>query len=827
MNKKLYSVMNWPEIEGIVYAEASNPFSLLGSHLIKEGNLIQIFRPDAVAVAVKVDGKNYELEKVDEAGFFACLIPSKKKKLDYSVIIEDVKGKTISYKDAYSFDTFSKATVFKNFFAGMEYKANEIFSPKLTSIDGVEGCLFTVWVEDAIRVSVVADFNNWDGRIHQMEKIDDRGIFQLFIPGVTAGAKYLYEIKVRGQKVYRKFDPYAIEMSKKPEDCCIVREDKLEANIVKFKTKNSDAPIRIYELNLDAWSKKSEAKTYKYLANDIISYVKKVGYNYIDLMPIAHYLNDKTYGYTTVSMFAPSSRFGSPKDFLEFVNEFHKNGIGVIIDWNCAYFGTDARGLDKFNGTNIYGGLKPILEKDETWDVYTYDYYNNCVLSFLYSSLYYWIENFSIDGIRIDSLASMLYLDYGKEAGSWIPNIYGGNENLAAIDFIKKVNKIATKEGIITIADETSGWIGITKTFDGDNLGFDYLQNKNWTEEYLNFYEQDPLFRKGLYENLTFPMVYHFNEKFIQKFSSADLYGTGVSLYSLAAGKDDEEKKSDLRTALAYLYFYPGSKMIAFGQDLGLDMTNPAKKEAWELVDENGENYIKSLNGFLDKYADVFKNDNNEDSFEWLENNNATETVLSFARKSANGKILTVVFNFTPVERKAYRLFVCEEGKYKECFNSSLKEFGGNLAKTKTVYRSDREDEHPDARKFIDIDIPGFSAVCYECEAYTEEEIEENKILKEAAVAKKNAEDKAKIAKELATKAEEEARVALEAEKKAKQKADEAVRAKEEAERKAKEAIKASIRIDEETKLRLEKLRAKLNLKDDKSKKSISKRTKK
>lgn len=811
MNKKLYNVMNWPEIEGIVYADCKNPMNMLGSHLIKEGNLIQIYRPDAVSVSIKVDTKTYELEKVDESGFFACLVPSRKKKLDYLVTLEDVKGKTITFKDAYSFDLKPKNDEFKNFFAGHEYDANKIFGSKEISIDGVSGTLFTIWAPQVSRVSVVGDFNKWNGKIHQMEEIDDRGIYRLFIPGVCKGDKYLYELKVRGEKEYYKIDPYATEFTKGKENYSVVGSP-LKKTAKKLKIKQTTSP-RIYELNLLEWSKKSGIKTYAKLAEDIANYLSKLGFDYVNLMPVAEYFNEDTYGYTTIGMFAPTKRFGNPDDFVEFIDILHNKNIGVIIDFNCAYFGTDTRGLHNFNKTNLYGGLSPILEKNETWNVYTYDYYNNCVLSFLYSSFNYWVGNFGIDGIRIDSLASMLYLDYGKEPGSWIPNMYGGNENLAAIEFIKNLNKMAAKENVITIAEESSGWIGITKDFDGDNLGFDYVLNKNWTNDYLEFMEQDPLFRKGLYDNLILPMVYNYNERFIQKFSADDLYGTGVSLYSLAAGNDAVKKKSDVRLALAYLYLYPGAKMITFGQELGLDLTNPALK--WDASDEDIA-FIKDLNHFITSNSEVFDQDTKEDGFRWVEDCNSEETILGFVRIGKNGQTLTAVFNFTPVERVKYRLHVLEAGKYSMIFNTNEEKYGGDEKLTKEIFKSDKNDENPKELDYIDIDIPGLSMLVFSCEKYTEREIEENRILKEAAVAKKNAEDKVKVAKELATKAKEEAIAALEAQKRAEEAAKLALEAKNEAQKKADDAVREAIRIDEETKVLLEELKNKVFKKDTK-----------
>ena len=792
MNKNLYGLMNWPEIEGIVYAECDKPKELLGAHVTGKGLLIQIMRPDAVAVKLHIEGRKtaINMEKVDEAGFFAALVSSKKK-LSYTYSVEKVNGEVIEYSDPYAFENVTKADSYKAFLAGEEMNAAGIFGAHETIVNGVSGVLFTVWAPKALSVSVVGEFNKYDGRVHIMQRIDDTGVFELFIPGLEAGCEYMYEIKKQGRGTVRKLDPVSRTINTIPVTASVVSDEKALGSYVwndsawMLKRKREAAkktPVTVYEVSLDNWSK-AEKKEY------IVDYVKEQGYTHVCLLPVSEYLNEDMDGYSTIGYFAPSHRAGGCDGFKKLVDNFHNAGVGVIMDWNGAYFGTESKGLYDFDGADAYGYLKPSLEKHHDWDVVTFDYKKGAVRSFLMSSVLMWLNDYHIDGIRIDGVASMLYLDYGKQPGTWTPNIYGGNENLDAIEFIKTMNKCIAKrkDGCFTIAEESSGWFGVTAADNDDSLMFTYKQNNCWTKDFLEFMGTDPLFRKGEYDKLTYGMLYNYGEDFILSLNHDDF--REKAFVDMVSGSDEKTHLSDIKAALGFMYAHPGCKMFTAGQDAGI------------------EKFMAELNKFYVKNAAMYELDNDPEGFMWLENSNPDETVIAMQRMDSKGNKLVVAVNFTPVKREGYRLHVDVRGKYKEVLNSEWKKFGGDEKVNGQIIRSDNDG---DDMEYIDVTLPGLSVVIYNCEPYTQLELEEIAVLKRAAVAKQEAMKKAAEAERLELAAAEEAKRAVEARQQAEKACREALEAKEEAVRKAEEAARASEEIDIETKKQLEQLKKKM-----------------
>ena len=792
MNKNLYGLMNWPEIEGIVYAECDKPKELLGAHVTSKGLLIQIMRPDAVAVKLHIEGRKtaINMEKVDEAGFFAALVSSKKK-LSYTYSVEKVNGEVIEYSDPYAFENVTKADSYKAFLAGEEMNAAGIFGAHERIVNGVSGVLFTVWAPKALSVSVVGEFNKYDGRVHIMQRIDDTGVFELFIPGLEADCEYMYEIKKQGRGTVRKLDPVSRTINTIPVTASVVSDEKALGSYVwndsawMLKRKREAAkktPVTVYEVSLDNWSK-AEKKEY------IVDYVKEQGYTHVCLLPVSEYLNEYMGGYSTIGYFAPSHRAGGCDGFKKLVDNFHNAGIGVIMDWNGAYFGTESKGLYDFDGADAYGYLKPSLEKHPDWDVVTFDYKKGAVRSFLMSSVLMWLNDYHIDGIRIDGVASMLYLDYGKQPGTWTPNIYGGNENLDAIEFIKTMNKCIAKrgDGCFTIAEESSGWFGVTAADNDDSLMFTYKQNSCWTKDFLEFMGTDPLFRKGEYDKLTYGMLYNYGEDFILSLNNDDF--REKAFVDMVSGSDEKTHLSDIKAALGFMYAHPGCKMFTAGQDSGI------------------EKFMAELNKFYVKNAAMYELDNDPEGFMWLENSNPDETVIAMQRMDSKGNKLVVAVNFTPVKREGYRLHVDVRGKYKEVLNSEWKKFGGDEKVNGQIIRSDNDG---DDMEYIDVTLPGLSVVIYNCEPYTQLELEEIAVLKRAAVAKQEAMKKAAEAERLELAAAEEAKRAVEARQQAEKACREALEAKEEAVRKAEEAARASEEIDIETKKQLEQLKKKM-----------------
>ena len=814
MNKNLYGLMNWPEIEGIVYAECDKPKQLLGAHVTDKGLLIQVMRPDAVAVKLHLDGRKtaVNMEKVDEAGFFAALVSSKKK-LSYTYSVEKVNGEITEYKDPYTFDNITKTADYKAFLAGEEMNAAHIFGSHEKIVNGVKGVLFTVWAPKALSVSVVGEFNKYDGRVHIMQRIDETGVFELFIPGLNAGCEYMYEIKKQGKGTVRKLDPVSREIKTVPVMASVVSDEKTldsytwNDSIWMLKRKREAAkkkPVTVYEVSLDGWNK-AEKKDY------IVDYVKQQGYTHVCLLPVSEYLNEDMNGYSTIGYFTPSHRVGSCNDFKKLVDNFHNAGIGVIMDWNGAYFGTESKGLYDFDGADAYGYLKPSLEKHPEWDVVTFDYKKGAVRSFLISSVLMWLNDYHIDGVRIDGVASMLYLDYGKQPGTWTPNIYGGNENLDAIEFLKFMNKCIGKrdDGCITIAEESSGWFGVTAADNDDPLMFTYKQNNCWTKDFLEFMGTDPLFRKGEYDKLTYGMLYNYGEDFMLSLNHDDFREKAFA--QMVSGNDVKTHLSDIKAALGFMYAHPGSKMLAAGQDTGVDKPFSTSGDYWQKEESSEhkamEKFVAELNKFYVKNAALYELDNDPDGFMWLENSNPDETVIAMQRADRNGSKLVIVVNFTPVKRENYRLHVDVRGKYKEVFNSEWKKFGGDEKVNGQIIKSDNDG---DDMEYIDVTLPGLSCVIYNCEPYTQLELEEISVLKRAAVAKQEAMRKAAEAERLELAAAEEAKRAVEAREQAEKACREALEAKEEAVRKAEEAARASEEIDIETRKQLEQLKKKM-----------------
>ena len=794
MEQKLYDIMDWAGIEELTYSESADPHRMLGPHATEEGLLIQAFIPTATAITVKLtgNGKKYPMELADEAGFYAVLIP-RKTVTDYTLLVTYDNGTEEEIHDPYSFGPQFTEDELKKFGAGIYYDIYEKMGAHPMTIDGVEGVYFAVWAPCAMRVSVVGDFNLWDGRRHQMRKVGegDASVFELFIPGLAAGCGYMYEIKRQGKGTTRKLDPVSRQISSVPITASVVSDENMPDSyawndglwmIKRKKEAGKKKPVTVYEVSLTDWLKEKSA-------DELVDFVKQEGYTHVCFLPVAEYLNEEMNGYSTLGYFTVTHRIGGSDAFKKLVDDCHNAGIGVIIDWNGAYFGTEVKGLYDFDGADAYGYLKPSLEKHPEWDVVTFDYKKGAVRSFLLSSVLMWLNDYHIDGIRIDGVASMLYLDYGKQPGTWTPNMYGGNENLDAIEFLKTMNKYIAKrgDGCFTIAEESSGWFGVTAADNDDPLMFTYKQNNCWTKDFLEFMGTDPLFRKGEYDKLTYGMLYNYGEDFMLSLNHDDF--REKAFVDMVSGSDEKAHLSDIKAALGFMYAHPGSKMFAAGQDAGL------------------EKFMSELNKFYAKNAALYELDNDPDGFMWLENSNPEETVIAMQRADSKGNKLVIAVNFTPVRRENYRLHVDVRGKYKEVFNSEWKKFGGDEKVNGQIIKSDNDG---DDMEYIDITLPGLSFVIYNSEPHTQLELEEIAVLKRAAIAKKEAMRKAAEAEMLELAAAEEAKRAVEARKQAEKACMEALQAKEEAVRKAEEAARASEEIDIETKKKLEQLKKKM-----------------
>ena len=531
MSDKLYELMDWPEIEAVVYSEEYAPREILGPHVTGDGVLIQCFFPGADKVTVKMtkDGREYPMSKEDDAGYFAVLL-SGRKIPEYTYLVEQ-EGEQIECYDAYAFPCQITLEEEQKFINGICYDIYEKLGAHPMTVNGVDGVYFAVWAPNAARVSVVGDFNHWDGRVYQMQRLSVSGIYELFIPQIPVGSLYKYELKLKDGLTYLKADPYANQAELRPATASVVAD--LTQYVWKDQTwmkerkkiQTEDAPMFVYEMHLASWKKPEDGRefyNYRELAPMIVAYVKEMGYTHVELMPVMEHPFDASWGYQVTGYYAPTSRYGSPEDFMYFVDTLHQAGIGVILDWVPAHFPRDTFGLANFDGTCLYEHLDPRQGYHPHWGTLIYNYGRPQVKNFLIANALFWTEKFHADGIRFDAVASMLYLDYGKNDGEWIANIYGGNENLDAVELLKHLNSIFKRKhpDALLIAEESTAWPRVTGSVDTeDGLGFDYKWNMGWMNDFVGYMSNDPYFRGAHHNELTFSMVYAYSERFMLSLS--------------------------------------------------------------------------------------------------------------------------------------------------------------------------------------------------------------------------------------------------------------------------------------------------------------------
>lgn len=782
MGNRLYDLMDWPSIEGVVYSECDEPMELLGGRICKDGFLIQTFAPDAVEMNVRVDGRKklYPMEKMDEAGFFAVLLPGRKK-VSYTFVKEDVYGKKTEYKDIYSYGRHecmpallkisqngkSEYNINK-FMTGNAQDAYKYMGSHEAVVDGISGMIFGIWAPDARRVSVIGAFNKWDGRVFQMEKDYDTGIFFLFIPDMKPKTPYCYEIKLKDGQVVKKADPYAQSASNDVIYASLAGVNPEEKNFkwTDAGWKQEDTkhkPLSICEIDiLD-------------LKDDTIEdRIEALGFNCVEIMNVCAVRNGSSA--ETINFYAVNCEVGGLR-LKAFIDKMHKKNISVIIDWNGAFMSQGEYSLVYFDGTHLYDTGKVNLDNHPELNVASFDYSKPQVRSFLMSNIRYWIEEYHVDGLKFSETASMLYLDYGRKPGEWIPNIYGGKENINAVEFIQNVRKMvdSLQKNTILAAEESSGWQFVTGDIADGGLGFDYKWNDGWKKELVPFIEMDPLFRKGIYGRLTYSMLYQYSDDFIIGFSRNG-YGWKKGILKDIVPDNGEDVLNHVKTALGYMYFHPGKKLINIKECSGV------------------EKFVAQMNNLYRNTKALYECDDNPSGFEWADDISAEETVIAVLRRDESGQSVIGAVNFTPVERKEFCIGVDEAGKYTDVLNDSV------------VYESSEHNwNSKDESVFVDLKPLGISLYTYE--PYTEIEKERIKIEKETKealmLAKKEA-DEAKAVKDAAI---ERAKQAKEAEIIALAAAKEAEKAEKEAAKKAEEARIACIKIDENAKKKLAELK--------------------
>ncbi len=718
------------EINKIIQADHHDPFTVLGIHELGKDVVVRAFVPGAAEIAV-IDihdrDNRYQMTMVDSAGFFETLIPGRKV-FAYDLHIVTYRGEHSINRDPYSFLPMLGEMDLYLFNEGKHYEIHNKLGAHIMEVDGVKGTRFAVWAPSARRVSVVGDFSGWDGRKYLMRSLESSGVWEIFLPGVGKGALYKYEIKAQNGDVFDKADPYAYANELRPKTASVVWEvDAYEWDDGDWVKKRSDVnplsqPMSVYEAHLGSWAKSPDGSgwlSYRELAPLLVEYCDRQKYTHIELMPISEYPYDPSWGYQVTGYFSPTSRFGDPDDFKYFVDFFHNHGIGVIVDWVPAHFPKDAFGLRQFDGTPLYehGDWRKGEHKD--WGTLIFDYGRPEVANFLISSVLFWLEYYHLDGIRVDAVASMLYLDYSKQDGEWAANEFGGNENLDAIEFLKNMNIVVHEKfpGVMTIAEESTSWPGVSSPTYLGGLGFTMKWNMGWMNDILEYFSKDPIHRKHHHNKLTFTILYAFHENFVLPLSHDEVtHGKGSMLNKMPG--DTWQKFANLRLLYGYMFAHPGKKLLFQGNDIGQwNEWDYDKSVDWDLLrfapNARLQRYMIDLGEMYSREKSLFEIDSSFDGFEWVDLHDWEGSTISFIRKAVDpSDYILFVFNFTPVPRWNHRLGVPESGYFEEILNSDSEiYYGSNLGNQGGVWA----EEKPMCEKpySINITLPPLSVTAF------------------------------------------------------------------------------------------------------------------
>ena len=689
---KLYDIFH------IVNGEHSDPHTVLGMHEMEQDGrkavVVRAFLPDAAGITV-IDyankRKKYPMERLHADGFFEVTIADREEWFRYQLEYTDADGNTWRSYDPYSFSPTLSEFDRHLFGAGTHYEIYEKMGGRLMTHEGARGAAFSVWAPNAKAVSVIGDFNNWDARRSPMRRLGESGIWELFLPAAAEGDKYKFHVIQCDGRVVDKTDPYGVYAEVRPNNASVLyplkrykwkdRRWMTARKKYDFKT----APMNIYEVHLGSW-KRAEGNrflTYTELAEQLIPYVKEMGYTHIEMLPVEEHPFDGSWGYQVTGYYAPTSRYGSPDEFKQFVDACHQNGISVILDWVPAHFPKDDFALARFDGTALYEHQDPRLGEHIQWGTYIFNYGRKEVANFLLANALYWMDIFHIDGLRVDAVASLLRLDFCKEEGQWLPNVYGGSENLEAIEFLKHMNSvIAEREpGALMIAEDSTAWPGVTKKVDEGGLGFSLKWNMGWMNDFLSYIKLDPIYRKYHQNKLTFGMAYHYAENFVLVLSHDEVVHTKSSMIGKMPG-DVWQSFANLRLSYGFMMGHPGKKLLFMGGEFAqYSEWSEARSLDWHLLQyadhQEMQAYVKELNHLYAEEPAFWAEDFDPNGFQWIECDDAESSIVSFVRRSEE-KELVFLCNFTPVVHRGFSLGVPQEGVYHERLNSDAARFGGS-----------------------------------------------------------------------------------------------------------------------------------------------------
>jgi 1,4-alpha-glucan branching enzyme len=680
----------------LLRAEHADPFGVLGLHSVNGTQVVRGLRPDAKTLAVvdRADPKTkFEAQRIAEEGVFEATINGRSDRFDYVLEVTNWAGNTIQVADPYSFGPLLGELDMHLYCEGTHYEIYRKLGAHLMEVNGHAGVLFSVWAPHAQRVSVVGDFNGWDGRLHAMRKRVEAGIWEIFIPGVGEQAHYKFELRNCFGQIVLKGDPYAFYSQHGLQTASLV------FNLDRFTWSDREwmesrrtrewhkEPVSVYEVHLGSWARIPEENnrylSYREFSDRLINYVLEMGYTHIELMPIAEHPFDGSWGYQVTGYYSPTSRFGNPDEFREFVDRCHQAGIGVILDWVPGHFPKDAYGLAQFDGTHLYEHADPRQGEHQDWGTLIFNYGRSEVRNFLIGNALFWLDEYHIDGLRVDAVASMLYLDYSREPGAWIPNVHGGRENLEAIYFLKRFNEVCYERfpGIMTIAEESTAWPGVSRpTFLG-GLGFGFKWNMGWMHDFLVYMSREPVHRKFHQGDITFSLLYAFQEHFILVLSHDEIVHGKGSLVNKMPG-DAWQKFANLRMFYAWMYSYPGKKLLFMGGEFGQwQEWNHDRSLDWHLLQfpmhAGLRRLVQHLNYLYRKEPALWQFDDSYEGFEWIDFHDSESSIVAYFRKAHDGPTLMFAVNATPVPRHAYRIGAAGEGWYEEILNTDADTYGG------------------------------------------------------------------------------------------------------------------------------------------------------
>ena len=683
------------ELNRLLQLTHRDPHSILGAHPTDRGVIVRAYRPDAQRISLIIDGEQpREMTQRPQPGLFEILVSDRREVFPYQLEVHYPGDHVATIRQPYSFpQTLGELDLH----LWAEQKHERIWDKlgaHIRELNRVQGTSFAVWAPNAAGVSVVGDFNSWDGRLDMMRMLGDSGVWEIFVPGVSSGARYKYEIRTKAGGLAIKSDPFALATECPPATASRVYNSDYSFNDAAWISARDSrdplrSPVSIYEMHLGSWRRVPEEGnrplSYRELAPPLAEYLSDLGFTHVEFLPVMEHPFTGSWGYETTGYYAPTARYGSPDDFRYLVDYLHQNGIGVILDWTPAHFPTDAFGLGRFDGSALYEHMDPRQGFHPEWNTFIFNFGRDEVRSFLFGSAKYWLEEFHADGIRVDAVSSMLYLDYGRKNSEWIPNIHGGNENLEAISFLKELNRqiYARHPGAMMIAEESTSWPGVSRPLYVGGLGFGFKWDMGWMHDTLNYFSNAPIYRRFHHRDLTFGFVYAWFENFMLPLSHDEVVYGKRSLLDKMPG-DRWQKFANLRSLFGYMWARSGKKILFMGGEFGQwrEWNHDASLD-WNLLDEPDhrgiQNLIRDLNRIYRAEPALWEADHQATGFQWIDANNSDENAIAFMRIApSNGRRLVCVCNFSPVVRRGYRLGVPSSGVYREILNSDSSLYGGS-----------------------------------------------------------------------------------------------------------------------------------------------------